>query len=71
MITYIGIDIGKIELQIHFNGQDIVIKNSIREINLFLNSLDEQKDYVIVFEPTGGYERPLRQTIYIWRQENC
>lgn len=63
MTIYIGIDIGKHELQIHFNGDDQVIKNSTPQIKKFLSSLPKSSNFICVFESTGGYEKILKDLL--------
>jgi transposase len=57
MTTYLGIDVSKLLLDIHHNGQATQIPNTEKAIRTFLKSLPA--DAVLVCESSGGYEALL------------
>lgn len=67
MATYIGIDIGKKSLRVYlpYKDKSFDITNNesgFTKLVNYLNKYHEQLDYlIIVFEPTGGYEKSLRE----------
>ena len=71
MTTYIGLDVGKKCLQIYSPIQDKSFnidnnKLGFKKLLSFLNKHYDLSTLVVVFEPTGGYENPLRS----WLKEN-
>ena len=60
--SVIGIDVGKYELVIYLNGKFTTIKNDEKEFQAwFRNNHDAIKEArLIIYEPTGGYERNLQ-----------
>ncbi|MBS0349608.1 MAG: hypothetical protein JSR33_00235, partial [Proteobacteria bacterium] len=61
MKTYIGIDIGKYELEIYYQKHRFSLKNTKSGIEKFIQYLEKLNPHpVVVFEATGGYERPLK-----------
>ena len=67
MATYIGIDIGKKSLQVYLPCKDKSFditnnESGFTKLVNYLNKYHEQlDDLIIVFEPTGGYEKSLRE----------
>ena len=67
MATYIGVDVGKKSLQVYLPiaGKSFdVTNNEVGFINLIdslCKNYDRLDNLIIVFEPTGGYERNLRE----------
>ena len=59
MATYVGIDIGKYELQVYENNKSYSIENTQKPIDTWLNQCKDLSDIIIIFEPTGGYEKQL------------
>jgi transposase len=57
MTTYIGIDVSKLLLDIHHNGQAAQIPNTEKAIRAYLKSLPD--DTMLVCESSGGYEATL------------
>jgi len=57
MTTYIGIDVSKLLLDIHHNGQAAQIPNTEKAIRAYLKSLPD--DAMLVCESSGGYEATL------------
>ncbi len=57
MTTYIGIDVSKLLLDIHHNGQAAQIPNTEKAIGACLKSLPD--DTMLVCESSGGYEATL------------
>jgi transposase len=57
MTTYIGIDVSKLHLDIHNNGQATQIPNTEKAIRTLLKSLPA--DAMLVCESSGGYEAML------------
>lgn len=65
MTTYIGIDVGKKSLQVYSPIQDKSFsidnnKMGFKKLLSFLLKHYDLSSLVIIFEPTGGYESPLR-----------
>ncbi len=66
MATYIGVDIGKKSLEVYFpdTAKSFSVINNESGFCKLLNCLNKNyqslSEVIIVFEPTGGYERPLR-----------
>lgn len=60
--SVIGIDVGKYELVMHWNDQYITIKNDEKELKIWFKKHAQALKEVglIVYEPTGGYERKLQ-----------
>jgi transposase len=64
MKTYMGIDIGKYELEIYHQKQRFSVKNTQSGIRTLIHYLEKLESYpVIAFEATGGYERPLKSNL--------
>ena len=66
MATYIGIDIGKKSLQVYLPNTEksFNITNAESGFKKLLSTLNqhfELSSIIVVFEPTGGYERLLRE----------
>ena len=64
MNTYIGIDVGKFELQVYGDNESFQVtnnQNGIKKLLAFLKKLSDKNSEVplIVCEATGGYERLL------------
>lgn len=59
--TIVGVDVGKYELVIYRNNQYFTIKNEEIALKKWLNKYCHPVESValIVYEPTGGYERTL------------
>jgi transposase len=65
MESIIGIDVGKAELFIHWQGEDFSISNNSKVIHSWLRRNQKRLEDVslIAFEPTGGYEFYLRKAL--------
>ena len=63
MATYVGIDIGKLELQVYENNKSYTIENTKNQIEKWLSKLTDLSDIIMIFEPTGGYEKQLLLTL--------
>ena len=67
MATYIGVDVGKKSLQVYLptidKSFDVTNNESgfIKLIDSLCKHYDRLDNLIIVFEPTGGYERNLRE----------
>lgn len=62
---FIGIDVSKdwLDIAVHEAGRSIRIANTAQAIAIFLAGLDPDEVALVAFEPTGGYERVLRQAL--------
>ena len=61
-ILYVGIDVGKTLLDIYYSNKNLIIKNSLVEINNLILELKKEASLstiFIIFEATGGYEHSL------------
>lgn len=67
--SVIGVDIGKHELVIYWNNQFMVIMNNKKDIDKWLGKHrnDVEKVDLIVYEPTGGYERNLHEALETYK----
>src|SRR5438045_244608 len=67
--SVIGIDVGKYELVAYWDGQYTTIKNDEKEIKSWFkkNSSALEKVGLIVYEPTGGYERKLQKCLDFYK----
>ena len=63
MKTYIGIDIAKLNLDIHQDGKASRIPNNEKSITAFLKSLSDHS--IIVCESSGGFEALLISLAHI------
>jgi len=63
MKTYIGIDIAKLNLDIHQDGKASRIPNNEKSITAFLKSLSDHS--IIVYESSGGFEALLISLAHI------
>lgn len=63
MTEYVGIDVGKYYLDIAISGKSYQIANEALEIKAWLSEQKVISSSVVVFEPTGGYERCLKRTL--------
>jgi transposase len=63
--SVIGIDVGKYELVVYWNGQYTTIKNDEKDLQSWFkkHSIALSKVDLIVYEPTGGYERKLQKAL--------
>jgi transposase len=64
MKSYMGIDVGKHELEVYYQNHHFCLKNTqggIKKLTQFLENL--QPIPIIVFEATGGYERLLKLSL--------
>lgn len=63
--SVIGIDVGKYELVIYWEGQYIALKNDEKAFQAWFKKHAEalKKVRLIVYEPTGGYERTLQKCL--------
>lgn len=63
--SVIGIDVGKYECVVYWNGQLTTLKNEEKEIQKWMNKNRSELKLVelIVYEPTGGYERKLQTSL--------
>ena len=65
MATYVGIDIAKHSFDMALDSESNVqhFDNDARGIHKGLKQLQSLQPDLIVMEPTGGYERPLRKQL--------
>lgn len=58
----VGIDVGKYELVIYLNGSCYTVNNELDALKQWIknHSIALKEVDLIVYEPTGGYERTLR-----------
>ena len=65
MATYVGIDIAKHSFDMAIDGKQNVqhFDNDAKGIRTCAKHIQKLKPELIVMEPTGGYERPLRQQL--------
>jgi len=63
--SVIGIDVGKYELVAYWNGQYVTLKNDEKELQAWFKKQKIALKAVdlIVYEPTGGYERKLQKSL--------
>jgi transposase len=61
MKTYVGIDIGKLDLHLSYQGEVAKIQNTKKALAKWLTSNATAKSAIWVYEPTGGYEYCLRE----------
>ena len=57
--TYVGIDVAKATLQVHFNGHQIEFNNNSRGHAKLTKKLAQLPRPHVICEATGGYERPV------------
>jgi transposase len=62
-MEYIGVDVGKLNLDIFYLNQNVRIENSTKKIELFLRTVLKLKNPFVICEATGGYEQPLIQAL--------
>lgn len=62
---FIGVDVSKDTLDIYIRPEDIFLtfSNTDKGIQSFLGVLKKYKDCLVVFEATGGYEKPLKMSL--------
>jgi transposase len=60
MENIIGVDVGKKELALHYDGANYLIANREETLQKFMNKHPQSKKGLWVFEPTGGYERMIK-----------
>jgi transposase len=67
--SVIGVDVGKYELVVYWNAQYTTIRNDENEIQAWFkrNRVTLQEVELIVYEPTGGYERKLQKCLDLHR----
>ena len=58
--TYVGIDVGKYELDSYLNDHHCVYENTSKRIAALIRKLNKLTNCLVVFEATGGYERGLK-----------
>lgn len=64
MESYIGVDVGKHQLEIYHQGHTFSVPNTKIGIQKFIQHLDLSEDSVkVAFEATGGYERLLKASL--------
>lgn len=63
MKKYLGVDISKSELYLSHNAQVEVIVNTSKAIKAWIAKNPFSKEVIWVYEPTGGYEQCLKQTL--------
>ena len=67
MTSYIGVDVGKKSLQVYLPclAKSFDITNDAtgfaKLVNYLTKHYEQLSNLIIVFEPTGGYEKPLRE----------
>lgn len=64
---YIGVDVGKTNLDIFYSNTSVQIENSSKAIKLFLKKIIKLQNPFVICEATGGYEQPM---IEILKKEN-
>lgn len=57
--TYVGIDVAKATLQVHFNGHQIEFNNNSKGHAQLTKKLAQLTRPHVICEATGGYERPV------------
>lgn len=57
--TYVGIDVAKATLQVHFNGHQVEFNNDSKGHAKLSKKLAQLSRPHVICEATGGYERPL------------
>lgn len=62
---FIGIDVSKdwLDIAVHEAGRPIRIANTPQAVAAWIARLDPAAVALVAFEPTGGYERPLREAL--------
>lgn len=60
---YIAIDIAKDSLQLYREGQSGSFTNNVNGLKQLLRCLQSLPPAIVIFEATGGYERPLMQLL--------
>lgn len=65
--SVIGIDVGKYECVIYWNGKFTTVRNDEKALKSWIrNNVDALKEVrLIVYEPTGGYERNLQTCLIL------
>jgi len=63
--TVIGIDVGKYELSLFCKNKSYVVENSVECITKWFkkHTILKKENPLIVYEPTGGYERQLQNVL--------
>ena len=59
MGEYVGVDVGKSNLDICYSGKIVSIPNELSSINKWVQEIKKISIELIICEATGGYERPL------------
>lgn len=62
---FIGVDVSKDTLDVYIRPEDILLKfaNTAKGIQSFLSVLKKYENCLVVFEATGGYEKPLKMSL--------
>ncbi len=60
--SVVGIDVGKYELVVYWNGNHYTVNNEVQALKTWFkqHAAALKEVDLIVFEPTGGYERMLK-----------
>jgi transposase len=69
--TYIAIDIAKERLQVQWPDRCEVIKTTPDELDAWVAKVRKVPEALVVFEATGGYERPLMWRLWKHRVACC
>ena len=62
---FIGVDVSKESLDVYIRPEKILLtfSNTDKGVQSFLGLLKKYKDCLVVFEATGGYEKPLKMSL--------
>ena len=62
---FIGVDVSKESLDVYIRPEDILLRfsNTDKGIQSFVGLLKKYKECLVVFEATGGYEKPLKMSL--------
>ena len=60
MNQYVGIDVGKLDLYLSYEGQVTKVTNTPKSLEAWLSKNTMAQSAVWIYEPTGGYEYTLR-----------
>jgi transposase len=71
MTCFIGVDISKqcLDVYIRTDGLEVQFPQTAKGIQLFLKILKRYEDAFVVFEASGGYEKPLQPELWIRQSE--
>ena len=65
MKSFVGIDVGKYQLEVYLENKNYSFDNTILGLKKLIRSLNQiqSSEILIIFEATGGYERLLKQKL--------